>query len=310
VPEIPSIEASTGVLVSEAAPPPAEGWRTSTVLRAVKVGALNPPKTYFVLARESTRPLQGYIHALCFIEPILSAHDHNRFDITCYANVARPDCVTERLQGYADRWRSIVEMSDAEAADLIRRDAIDILVDLTGHTGGNRLLVFARKPAPIQVSHFGYPATTGLATIDYRITDAYADPPGLTEAFYTEQLIRLPEIAWCYQPPSAADVHPPPFTDEGHVTFACFNNLAKITANVIALWSRIMAKLPDARLVLLTGASGESNRRVLREFAQNGIGGERVQCVERRRLTPLFSANMSATSHSAWRPRVQWSPTE
>src|SRR5262249_43590544 len=134
-------------------------------------------------------------HVVAFvIEPVLATHDHDRFQIVCYANVVRPDAVTRRLQGHADEWRTLAGLSDAQAAELIRGDGIDILVDLSGHTAGNRMLVFARKPAPVQVTHFGYPNTTGLTTIDYRITDAHADPPGMTEAYYTEELIRLPEV--------------------------------------------------------------------------------------------------------------------
>jgi protein O-GlcNAc transferase len=217
-----------------------------------------------------------------FIEPILTAHDRTGFEVIGYADVAGPDAVTRRLQSHTDGWRSLAGLTDEEATEIIRKDEIDILVDLTGHTGKNRLLVFARKPAPIQVSHFGYPDTTGLATMDYRITDSYADPPGLTEPFYTEELIRLPEIAWCYQPSPGPEVGPPPFQELGHVTFASFNHLPKITSGVIALWSRILRSLPGARLLLLTSAAGARNRRILDAFAQNGVEGARVETMERR----------------------------
>ena len=110
------------------------------------------------------------------------------------------DDVTRRIQGYADHWQSIVGMSDEKVAELIRKDNIDILIDLAGHTAKNRMLLFARKPAPIQVSWIGYLATTGLSTIDYKIVDNYTDPIGMTEQFYTEKLIRLPESSLCYLP--------------------------------------------------------------------------------------------------------------
>lgn len=217
-----------------------------------------------------------------FLAPILAAHDRTGFAVIGYADVPKPDAVTCRLQSQADEWRSLVRLSDAEATAMIRKDEIDILVDLAGHTGKNRLLVFAGKSAPIQVSQFGYPDTTGLTAMDYRITDAYADPPGVTDRFYTEELIRLPEIAWCYQPTPGPEVGPPPFRDVGQVTFASFNHLPKITSEVIALWSRILLRLSEARLLLLTSTIGESNRRVLDAFAQNGVGDNRVAYVQRR----------------------------
>ena len=122
-----------------------------------------------------------------FMVPLLSNHDHRQFEIFCYADVARPDAVTERLRGYADVWRSTVGLADQQLADMIRGDRIDILVDLKMHTANNRLLVFARKPAPVQVAWLAYTGTTGLSTMDYRLTDPYLDPPGLFDAFYSEE---------------------------------------------------------------------------------------------------------------------------
>src|SRR5262249_38280285 len=154
--------------------------------------------------------------------------------------VEQPDAVTRRLQGYADEWHALANLSDEQAAQQIRSHGIDILVDLVGHTAKNRLLVFARRAAPVQVAHFGYPNTTGLPTMDYRLTDTHADPPGLTEAYYTEELVRLPEVAWCYQPPPSPDVSRLPALEAGLVTFGSFNKLAKITTETLGLWSRIM----------------------------------------------------------------------
>jgi predicted O-linked N-acetylglucosamine transferase (SPINDLY family) len=216
-----------------------------------------------------------------FIEPVLAVHDRRRLHITCYADVARPDEVTRRLQAQTDGWRSIVGVSDEEAAQLIRGDQIDILVDLAGHTGANRLLAFARKPAPIQVAHFGYPDTTGLPTMDYRITDAYADPPGTTERYYTEKLIRLPDVAWCYGPAPGPDVNPPPALDAGHITFGSFNNIPKITGEVIALWARILAAVPDSRLLLLSNGSAWGERRICDAFARCGVDRQRIKIVGR-----------------------------
>src|SRR5207245_5128879 len=118
--------------------------------------------------------------------------------------------------------------------------------------------------------------------MDYRISHAHADPPGLTEAFYSEQLVRLPEIAWCYQPSSSPEVKPAPFQEAGHITFASFNHLAKISSEVIGHWARILTSLPDAHLYLLANSTGEKNRRVLDAFAANGVGGDRVEYLERR----------------------------
>ncbi len=135
-----------------------------------------------------------------FLEPILSSHDHRRVEVFCYSDVARPDEVTGRCRRHADHWRSLAGLADPQAADLIRQDGIDLLVDLAGHTGGNRLLAFARRPAPVQASYLGYLGTTGLEAIDYYLTDAHADPPGSSESHYQEQLIRLPGCAFCYAP--------------------------------------------------------------------------------------------------------------
>lgn len=216
-----------------------------------------------------------------FVEPLLAAHDHDRFHITAYANVTRPDHVTQRMQQTVDAWRSIIGLNDEDAAALIRADAIDILVDLAGHTAGNRLLLFARRPAPIQVTYFGYPSTTAVPGIDFRISDPYADPPGQTESHYTEQIIRLPEIAWCYQPPAGVEVGPLPADQSGRVTLGCFNNPAKVTDEVIALWARILHALPDARLMLLTGQGQLGNQRVQAAFTRHGIRG-RITWVPRQ----------------------------
>jgi predicted O-linked N-acetylglucosamine transferase (SPINDLY family) len=186
-----------------------------------------------------------------FIEAILRAHDRAAFEIFCYANVTKPDAVTERLKGLGHRWCDIAYLSDEQVAGRIREDEVDILVDLTGHTGENCLLVFARKPAPVQISYLGYPNTTGLTTIDYRITDAWADPPGQTERFHTEELVRLPDGFLCYQPPQESpDVTGLPAKETGRITFASFNNASKVGAEVIALWSDILHAVPSARLIM------------------------------------------------------------
>lgn len=186
-----------------------------------------------------------------FIEPVLSSHDRRQIEVFCYSNVRAVDDVTHRIHSCADQWRSITGMSDEDVAGLIRSDGIDVLVDLAGHTDRNRMLVFARKPAPVQVTWIGYPATTGLQTMDYKIVDAVTDPPGTTEQFYSEKLLRLPESFLCYLPPEdSPGVAACPALTAGHITFGSFNNYPKVSPEVLSLWIKILKAVPDSRFVL------------------------------------------------------------
>ena len=186
------------------------------------------------------------------IAPVLIAHDRSQVEVFCYASVRQPDHVTDRLRSIADAWRDISRLPDPDAADLIRRDRIDILVELAGHWAGNRMTLMARKPAPVQVQ-IGYPGTTGLEAIEYRITDPYSDPPGLTDDYFTERLVRLPECAWCYDPDqNSPPVAPLPARKAGHVTFGCLNNPIKVTDPALQLWSRILAAVAGSRLLLMS----------------------------------------------------------
>jgi predicted O-linked N-acetylglucosamine transferase (SPINDLY family) len=215
-----------------------------------------------------------------FIEPVLAHHDHERFEIFCYSNNLREEEATLRLKSHADHWRRIIGLSDDLAAKQIRDDQIDILVDLNGHTANNRLLVFARKPAPLQVTWLGYPNTTGLTTMDYRLTDRFADPPGMTEHLHSEKLIRLPECFSCYQPPlEASEVVGLPAWEKGYVTFGSFNNLAKITPEVMAVWARILLAVPGACLILKNaGLGGSTVQQTVREtFTGLGVAPERLE---------------------------------
>jgi predicted O-linked N-acetylglucosamine transferase (SPINDLY family) len=246
-------------------------------------------------APHPVRPLQGrrlrigYVSAdfrehpvAFFLEPILAAHDHQRFEIFCYADVSHPDAWTRRFEGYADQWRSLVGLSDAQAAAVIRQDGIDILVDLAGHTGGNRLLVFARKPAPVQAAYLGYLGTTGLAAIDYYLTDVHADPPGATEAHYQEHLVRLPECGFCYQPGPAPPVRTDlPARHTGQVTFGCLNTLAKLSDEVLALWARALAAVPNSRIALRSSAGRWAEDWVRATLVRHGITAERVMLMGR-----------------------------
>jgi predicted O-linked N-acetylglucosamine transferase (SPINDLY family) len=222
-------------------------------------------------------------HSVAFFAvPLLTHHDPAAVETYGYANVAHADATTAQLQSRCHHWRDVHAMPDDQLADRIRQDGIDILVDLAGHTAGNRLAVFARKPAPIQVTYLGYPNTTGLSTIDYRLTDALADPPGTTEQWHTEKLVRLPEGFLCYAPPpNAPAVAPLPAATNGYITFGSFNNLAKVTPKVVELWARILKAIPGSRLEMKGRLlkEPETRERVLRQFDAHGIGRERVDLV-------------------------------
>jgi len=205
--------------------------------------------------------------------------------VTADSDGTARDAVTQRLRGLCDRWRDVGGMSDAEVARLVRNDQIDILIDLAGHTAGNRLAMFAHKPAPVQISYLGYPATTGLKAIDYRITDDIADPPGQTEAFHTERLLRIsPGPFLCYQPPAEApDVAAElPMTRNGFVTFGSFNKASKAGPETIAMWAKVLHAVPNSKLMMKAfglGGAG-SRRRIVESFAAEGIGIDRIQLLE------------------------------
>ncbi len=195
------------------------------------------------------------VHVVAFfLEDVFEALDPREVVLFCYSNNVVKDEMTERLRGMAAGWRDIAGLSDGEAARLIREDEIDILVDLAGHSAHNSLLVFALRAAPVQVTWLGYPDTTGLATVDYRITDAIVDPPG-GSGWHSEELIHLPEGFLCYGTPQAApEPSAPPCVDHGVTTFGCFNNNCKISPPVIALWAEILSRVPGSRLLLKNDA--------------------------------------------------------
>jgi predicted O-linked N-acetylglucosamine transferase (SPINDLY family) len=214
-----------------------------------------------------------------FFLPLLGAHDRHHVEVFCYSAVKRPDPMTEHLQHLADHWISIVGFTDEAAARQIDKDGIDILVDLAGHSAGHRLLVFARKPAPVQVSWLGYPNTTGLATMDYRFTDEVADPVGVADQHHSETLVRLSHGFLCFAAPQIAlEVGELPAAKTGRITFGSFNTLPKINARVIELWSRILHQVPGSSLLLkCRQLADEPTRQAYAElFAQQGIGAERI----------------------------------
>ena len=209
---------------------------------------------------------------------IIRQHDRDRFEIHCYARVANPDDITEDIRHNVDRWHDTEALSDADLADQVVADGIDILVDLSGHTGGNRLLLFALKPAPIQATWLGYFHSTGLEAIDYFITDPYTSPKAGGQ-YFSEVPVWLPNTRFCYTPPDyAPDVAPPPVLRNGFITFGTFNKLAKMNDEVVAAWAQILKRLPEARLWLKsTGLNEEAVcAQVHSRFSALGIAPERI----------------------------------
>jgi len=252
--------------------------------------ALLPKDHYFGNTKQPERRLRiGFVspdfrnHCQSFyMVPLLKLHDPEQFEVTCYSTTRLPDSVTERLREYADVWRDVSAVSDVDLARIVREDEIDILIDVTMHMQGSRLLVFARKPAPIQIAWLAYPGTTGLSTIDYRITDPYIDPPEGVDEPYVEQSIRLPDAFWCYDPlrkePAVGAL---PALQTGHITFGCLNSFSKINSPTLELWAGVLRAVAGSRLILLA-PGGSARERTVSEFERLGIDAARVEFVNRR----------------------------
>jgi predicted O-linked N-acetylglucosamine transferase (SPINDLY family) len=236
-------------------------------------------------SRARDRPLRiGYVsadfwqHAVaCFIEPVLRHHDRSGFSVFCYANVGEGDATTARLRELDLHWRPILGLSDQDLLRLIRDDAIDILIDLSGHTGGNRLPVFAHRPAPVQVTWIGYPNTTGLKEIDYRLVNGFT-PPG-QEAYCTERLFRLPTGAACYDRHAGAPAPaPPPAMQNGFVTFGSFNAVKKLNDDVLRVWSAVLKAVPGSRLLIKSSGTREPEvrTRIRASFSGLSVDADRV----------------------------------
>jgi predicted O-linked N-acetylglucosamine transferase (SPINDLY family) len=247
------------------------------------VATLPPPDA---CARDPHRRLRiGYLspdfrtHSVAyFVAPIFQAFDRERFETIGYAHVAKPDHITEHLRGLASAWRDVSALDDAELARLIRADGIDILVELAGFTKDSRLLACTARPAPIQISYLGYPNTTGLPQIDYRLTDHVADRDDADE-FYVETLIRLPRCFLAFASPEhAPQVEPPPALRNGYVTFGSFNNLAKVNGKVVALWAEVLRAVPRSRLLLKASGSADptAQRQLRSAFAAAGVEPDRI----------------------------------
>ncbi|MGV8991761.1 MAG: tetratricopeptide repeat protein [Thiobacillus sp.] len=249
-------------------------------------------------SRDPARRLRiGYVsadfrdHAVAFfIEPILAKHNKSHVEIYCYYSNTKHDRHTDRIAGYADHWLACAKMSDEQLAECIRADGIDILVDLSGHTGHNRLPVFARKPAPVQMTWIGYPGSTGLTAMDYRITNEGVDPPGLTERFHSESLIRMPDTSVAYR--SESDCPPvnalPALTSDAFI-FASMNNLIKINESVIKLWASILDAIPHARLMLGNVTDRGVQQQVIEQFSKAGVAADRLILQPRMSLSDYLA---------------------
>lgn len=222
-------------------------------------------------------------HAVAhFIEGYLREHDRVSFPIQCFdVSVSAEDQVTARLRLLVEGWHRVGALGDEELADEIRRQRIDVLVDLAGHSAPNRLLVFAQKPAPVQVAWFGYMNTTGLTSIDYRLTDEGHDPSGESQQYYTEKLFHIPSVA-CFTPDARSpEVAPSPFLMNGHVTFISANQWTKVTENVKDLWAEILrdASRPHLKIIAQSAASESFIDAATAEFTRRGVRSEQVAFV-------------------------------
>jgi len=217
-----------------------------------------------------------------FAIPLFERHDRSACEIFCYWTGDAVDDFTRQVQARADVWRDVASMSDAGLAETINRDAIDILVDLSGHSGFFRLAVFAQQPAPVQVAWLGYLSTTGMTRIQYRLCDRHTDPPGMTDRFHTEALVRLPDSQWCYRPVVSIDCsEAPPFRRNGFVTFGSFSNVLKLSPTVRALWAEILTRLPDSRIVFAGVPQGPIRDGLIRDFEKAGIAAGRIAILPR-----------------------------
>jgi protein O-GlcNAc transferase len=218
-----------------------------------------------------------YLQAEAFFTvPLLEHHDRVQWEVHCYASVARPDAITARLQRAAAVWHDVRDLTDEHLAAQIRADGIDILVDLTMHMGNSRLLAFARRPAPLQVTWLAYPGSTGLETMDYRVSDWHIDPAGSDEAVYTEQTVRLPDCWCCYDPLEAVATEMVRERAAGPITLGCLNNPCKLNEATLRLWAQVLRCVPESRL-LVRAFSMAQRQQIRAVLAQDGIDASRVE---------------------------------
>ena len=250
-------------------------------------------------AREPNRRLKvGYVsgdfrrHPVAvFMLPILRQHQREAIESYSYNNLRDGDAMTEALREASDHWRDIFELDDAVVANIIREDGIDILIDLSGHTTGGRMALFALKPAPVQMTWLGYLGTTGLSRMDYRLCDARTDPVGVAEARHTEALLHLPDTQWCYDSQlGKTEPTPLPYLSRGYWTFGSFNNGLKLNDAVLAAWAKVLHSLPKSRLRIFSMENEEIRNRVRVSLAKHGITTDRVDLIARIPVEEYFAS--------------------
>ncbi len=226
-----------------------------------------------------------------FLRPVLKHHDRSRFEVFCYSNCATADSLTRELKSSVDHWRNIADLDDSSVARMIGADAIDVLVDLSGHTGLSRLMLFAHRPAPLQVTWLGYLNTTGLRTIDFRICDRHTDPPGATDHLYTERLFRMPNSQWCYMPVYDIPLRAPPHPDDpGRLVLGSFNQYSKLSDECLDSWCELMRRLPSAELKVLDVRTERSAADLLERMGRRGIDRHRIALLPRLAILDYFAA--------------------
>ncbi|MBL8523359.1 MAG: tetratricopeptide repeat protein [Betaproteobacteria bacterium] len=253
-----------GQMIESQAGPPQSSWRCDPSPSRLRVG---------MVSGDLRQHPVGH-----FLESMLAHIDPAKIELFAYSNHASADELSACIRPYFSQWKTIHQLGDAEAAKTIHDDGVHIAIDLSGHTQHNRLPLFARRPAPLQVSWLGYFATTGVAQIDYLLTDSVATPPH-DAAHFSERLWPLPDTRLCFTPPQdAPDVTPPPFVRNGHVTFGCYQNLAKVSDEVLGAWGKILAALPDARLRLQARPLGYPQERehLAQRCAKQGLDPARM----------------------------------
>jgi len=225
--------------------------------------------------------------------PLIENHDRARHDVYCYSVFGAADDVTRRIAEVATKWHDVTSLSTEQTANVIHTDRVDILVDISGYAGISPMNILASRPAPVQASWLGYLSTSGMTRVDYRISDAFADPPGDADRFHTEKLLRLPHSQWCYRPPvpvesGASPAAAPPCTRNGFFTFGSFNQAAKLSPTSRRLWAEILKRTPGSKLLVVGVPPGPATQMLIEEFSGHGIDPSRVAIEPRRQLEDYF----------------------
>jgi len=224
-----------------------------------------------------------------FLMPVLERLSRERYEVFCYSSTSQPDHITRWLREHSDHWLDTSNLHELEVAAAIAANGVDILVDLNGHTGGGRMGLFASRPAPVQLSWIGYLNTSGLARMDYRLTDRRCDPPESAQPLHTERLLYLPESQWCYRPFIQVDAAPEaPCERTGYITFGSFNNVTKITPDLAERWGRILAALPSSRLLVADVVSARKRQSIVAALGQAGVAPGRVEFAPRVDLESYY----------------------